>query len=232
MLATCHGEHDQFQRRGCNLSRDESRQLRHGRLRKARRFTAFVTILEEGRQRVKMRIPAYCLMNNRSSDCGRASGAVRQAHDCAAGHSPDDAWCGGRRGGWLESTLRDPWRPKNHRLRQSRRVRGSKEECRNVPLRLTGEGWGVGVRVFTLVPEEKTLTPALFRSTGRGSKCGIAAGYTRRGTCSGIVGTGAEPPPFHAPVGRGVSSGSMRASSVRAIDTSRSPCRRASAFTR
>ena len=27
-------------------------------------FAAFVTILEEGRQRVKMRILAYCLMNN------------------------------------------------------------------------------------------------------------------------------------------------------------------------
>jgi hypothetical protein len=27
-------------------------------------FAAFVTILEEGRQRVKMRILAYCLMSN------------------------------------------------------------------------------------------------------------------------------------------------------------------------
>ena len=129
--------------------------------RKPGDFAAFVTILEEGRQRVKMRILAYCLMNNHwhivlwpgdagdlsnwrwsslgggagvdgkrvqltqwavarpdgssgsmpwwptnsSSGCGCASGA--------AGHSPDDAWVRGtaRRLG-LESTLRDPWRPK------------------------------------------------------------------------------------------------------------------------
>ena len=32
--------------------------------RKPGDFAAFVTILEEGRQRVKMRILAYCLMNN------------------------------------------------------------------------------------------------------------------------------------------------------------------------
>ena len=32
--------------------------------RKSGDFAAFVTILEEGRQRLKMRILAYCLMNN------------------------------------------------------------------------------------------------------------------------------------------------------------------------